>query len=403
MSTEPNGPNKPKQPQDDFDALGKAIEQEVRAAVTTLSGALQTAAVSVAETVRQNMDTVQPLQETVNAVRRKAKKVSEKAKRSPEKCSKKANEASGTAGAFALVGGIMTAVTIASMTESNFVEDWPGSLVLAVIAAWFVYGSISALLKSKRLRRLALYMNLMGDRTYCTVEQLAQATGKSQHYVRKDLRKMLESGLLEGAYLSPNVTRLFAGDMAYRLYLSQTQAAEQAAAERAAQKKQVEAAPAAEQGAQNAAKPEGVLAECDAFAAQLQKRAELIDDAAVTEQVDLLAQHTRRIRTWLATHPDKENRVRRFTGYYLPTVIKLLDTYTELDPHAVRGSVAARSQKDITDILSTINAAFQTLENGLVQDTALDVSAEISALQTVMAQEGLTQNDAFGSSRNELS
>ena len=50
----------------------------------------------------------------------------------------------------------------------------------------------------------------------------------------------------------------------------------------------------------------------------------------------------------------------------------------------------------IRDSLYTINTAFQSLQDNLLKDTAMDVSAEISALETVLAQEGLTKDELLG-------
>ena len=84
--------------------------------------------------------------------------------------------------------------------------------------------------------------------------------------------------------------------------------------------------------------------------------------------------------------------MRRFAGYYLPTTLKLLRTYNEVDAQADDSTVAGQIQTDIVGILYTINKAFSNLEDNLLQDTAMDVSAEISALETVLAQEGLTES-----------
>ena len=67
-----------------------------------------------------------------------------------------------------------------------------------------------------------------------------------------------------------------------------------------------------------------------------------------------------------------------------------------MDPQADSSAVAAEIQPDICGILYTINPAFQSLQDNLLKDTAMDVSAEISALETVLAQEGLTKDELLG-------
>ena len=47
---------------------------------------------------------------------------------------------------------------------------------------------------------------------------------------------------------------------------------------------------------------------------------------------------------------------------------------------------------DINISLDTLNAAFEKLLDSLFQDTAWDVSSDISVLHTMLAQEGLTED-----------
>ena len=90
------------------------------------------------------------------------------------------------------------------------------------------------------------------------------------------------------------------------------------------------------------------------------------------------------IIAWLEKHPGGESQIRRFVSYYMPTTLKLLRTYNEVDPQADSSAVAAEIQTDICGILYTINTAFQSLQDNLLKDTAMDVSAEISALETCL-------------------
>ena len=51
------------------------------------------------------------------------------------------------------------------------------------------------------------------------------------------------------------------------------------------------------------------------------------------------------------------------------------------------------SKKEIEDTLDTLNQAFEKLLDSVFQDTAWDVSSDISVLHTLLAQEGLTDDD----------
>ena len=78
--------------------------------------------------------------------------------------------------------------------------------------------------------------------------------------------------------------------------------------------------------------------------------------------------------------------------YYLPTTLKLLKAYREFDGQPVQGENIISSKKEIEKTLDTLNVAFEKLLDDLFQETAWDVSTDISVLHTMLAQEGLTED-----------
>ena len=73
--------------------------------------------------------------------------------------------------------------------------------------------------------------------------------------------------------------------------------------------------------------------------------------------------------------------------------LKLVDAYEEFDRQPVQGENISTAKGEIEKTLDTINFAFENLLDSLFQDAVMDISAEISVLQTLLAQEGLTQRD----------
>ena len=92
-------------------------------------------------------------------------------------------------------------------------------------------------------------------------------------------------------------------------------------------------------------------------------------------------------------HPEQVDDIRRLLKYYLPTTVKLLQAYAELESQSVDTETIQNSKKEIEATLDTLNEAFEKMLDGLFQDTAWDVSSDISVLHTMLAQEGLTKND----------
>ena len=92
-------------------------------------------------------------------------------------------------------------------------------------------------------------------------------------------------------------------------------------------------------------------------------------------------------------HPEIIPDLNRLMDYYLPMTVKLLDAYEDMDRQPIQGETIRASKKEIEDTLDTLNEAFAKLLDSVFQDTAWDVSSDISVLHTMLAQEGLTVND----------
>ena len=60
-----------------------------------------------------------------------------------------------------------------------------------------------------------------------------------------------------------------------------------------------------------------------------------------------------------------------------------------MDAQPVGGENIQTAKREIEATLDTLNVAFEKLLDSLFQDTAWDVSSDISVLNTMLAQEGL--------------
>ena len=124
------------------------------------------------------------------------------------------------------------------------------------------------------------------------------------------------------------------------------------------------------------------------FAAVLEKEQQLMQDAQAREELAAMHKTTTAICDWLEAHPESQPKTRRFAEYYIPTTLKLLHTYN--DVQGQRGENAETIRRDIAGILHTLNQAYENLYNNLLSDVAMDISSEIAALQGMLANDGLT-------------
>ena len=83
--------------------------------------------------------------------------------------------------------------------------------------------------------------------------------------------------------------------------------------------------------------------------------------------------------------------LKKLMDYYLPMTVKLLNAYAEMDAQPVQGDNIRAAKKEIEDLLDSV-----------FQDTAMDVSSDISVLNTLLAQEGLTDDELSKLKKREI-
>jgi hypothetical protein len=268
---------------------------------------------------------------------------------------------------YVVGGGLLTE---AAMTALEFCGG-----IFTLLACGFgamIAAGASRLSASKKLRLLADAAEKLNAQKGLSVEMLADLT----HQTKKKTLKKLRS------YIHKDWLNAWLDDETEMLYLT-------AEDYRAAK----EAATAAAQPQPQPEQPESGdvplnLDTARRFAAVLEKEQQLMQDAQAREELAAMHKTTTAICDWLEAHPESQPKTRRFAEYYIPTTLKLLHTYN--DVQGQQGENAETIRRDIAGILHTLNQAYENLYNNLLSDVAMDISSEIAALQGMLANDGLT-------------
>ena len=117
-----------------------------------------------------------------------------------------------------------------------------------------------------------------------------------------------------------------------------------------------------------------------------------IPDETLSARINELEDITRRIFSTVADKPEKAPQIRRFMEYYLPTVLKMLTNYRKLGEREVTGENAEKTKKSVEGAMDIVLEAFKKQHDQLYQNEMLDVTSDISVLETLMKQDGLIEN-----------
>ena len=122
--------------------------------------------------------------------------------------------------------------------------------------------------------------------------------------------------------------------------------------------------------------------------AEMKRLDESIEDETISAQIRRLEEVAGKIFQQVKAEPKKLPEIRRFMDYYLPTTLKLLNAYDRMGAAGVSGENIAGTMKRVEDIMSTIVAAFEKQLDSLFGSDALDIKAEMTVLETMLAREG---------------
>lgn len=295
-------------------------------------------------------------------------------------------------------GGVLTGtmgigflVTAGVLTLTHTVIGLGAGLGLGVLGL-FTAGSAVMLGKGisllKRSRRFKHYVQKLGKRDYCSIEELAEVSGKSEKFVRKDVSRMIRRKLFRHGHLDKQGSCLMVTDQAYAQYQETQKDLERRQAEEKKIQEEREAVLKNEKLSEEAKK---VIQEGNAYLDQIKKSNEAIPGEEISRKISRMEVIIGKIFDRVEEHPELISDLRRFMDYYLPTTVKLLNAYEDMDSQPVQGPNIQKSKKEIEDTLDTINQAFEKLLDSFFKDTAWDISSDISVLQTMLAQEGLTK------------
>ncbi len=271
-------------------------------------------------------------------------------------------------------GGILMTGTDYVMNTAYNALGIVGS-VLGLTTAGFGWMTACGAARMKAGKQLGQFADLADTTDYhkgLSVRMLADLVHQNRKKMLKKLQKYIRKGWLN-AWLDDETETLYLTAEDYR-------AAKEAAAAAAQPQPEPEKAETGDAPLN--------LDTARRFAAVLEKEQQLMQDAQAREELAAMYKTTTAICDWLEAHPESQPKTRRFAEYYIPTTLKLLHTYN--DVQGQQGENAETIRRDIAGILHTLNQAYENLYNNLLSDVAMDISSEIAALQGMLANDGLT-------------
>ena len=244
------------------------------------------------------------------------------------------------------------------------------------------------------LKRYRGYVASLQGRTYCNIKELSDQNGRSPKYILKDVQKMIEKGWFRQGHLDQDRKCLIVSHDTYQEYRAIQQ-----------RRKEQEESGLLRQEAERENPEQGsvgqVIEEGNSYLRKIRECKDAILEAEISRKISRIEMQVQRIFERVRENPDSLEDIRKLMEYYLPTTVKLLEAYRQLECQPIQGANIKSSKREIEETLDTLNVAFEKLLDSLFEDVAWDVSTDISVLHTMLAQEGLTEGDFNNTKRLE--
>lgn len=262
------------------------------------------------------------------------------------------------------------------------IEESVGNLWMLPDIAWYLEAMVfplcgfgaglgclwGGLRRQKRVRTFRSYLAMIGSRTTISISALSSAMGVSPAKVRDTLEDMLDDGFFPLGYLD------YGSD---RLVLT---------SDGIPDPPKEEEKPAQEEPAEDP--QNAILEEIRAINAD-------IDNPKLNQQIDRIGVITAKVFEYQRSHPQKSNQLHSFLSYYLPTTLKILRAYAQLENQEVDGENISAAMERIEGMMDKVVEGFEKQLDQLFQGDALDITADVEVLERMLAKDGLSSGSTL--------
>ena len=238
----------------------------------------------------------------------------------------------------------------------------------------------SGILMRRAMQRYTAYLAIIGPNEAMEIDTIAKKVGVKRKQAEQDLQKMIEKGYFgDAAYINKELGYIFMSSRA--------------------DEELARAREAAMQKTREASKKEAVKQNAEAYDQILAKIRDVNDripDEAMTEKINQIESITREIFRAVEQEPEKRGKIDRFMSYFLPTTLKLLESYANLERTNIAGKNISQSKKSIEIAMDTVVDGFKHQLDELYKSDAVSIETEVDVLTKMINRETVTAKQEFG-------
>ena len=253
---------------------------------------------------------------------------------------------------------------------SDMVSYWWFNLEELITLSIFTFSGLGMMLwgrfRARRAKKFKRYLARINNEPLIPLRPLAESIPASMDEVCQTLQQMIDEGIF--------------GDHAYIDIANETLVVDSTVARPAAVPKKKE--PAKEKKID--------LSSEDKILYEIRRANDRIPGEEISRKIDRIEEITRAILEYLKKHPERSSELHTFLDYYLPTTLKMLNTYAELDEQGMTGQNIETTKRRIEGILDKVVEGFELQLDKLYEGDMLDISSDIDVMEKMLQRDGLS-------------
>lgn len=277
-----------------------------------------------------------------------------------------------------LLGSIASLVLSGTITAASL-------LACGVVTAASIVSTVISGKSVSKFSRFKKYLKALGPQPMYTAKEIAEKSSFREEQVSADLPKLIAAVNFPYAKLDDQNSCLILEKETYQQYLDLKANRKKLEQEESERQARIAADP-------NAAAVEEMKSTGLDYIHKIRLVNDALPEENISNKLDQLELVCRKIFNYVEGHPNKLPQIRKLMSYYLPMTLKLVERYEQLESHRLQSTAIEESKAEIHSALDKINLAFENLFHRLLEDERMDLSADISVLETMLAQEGLTDH-----------
>lgn len=134
----------------------------------------------------------------------------------------------------------------------------------------------------------------------------------------------------------------------------------------------------------------------DAYCKEIINFVGSIRDASIYNELLGLEKVMRKIQSRITDDADATkltDKTDQFLEYYMPTVIKILSSYKNIEKHNLTDTESIATKKHVSEVLPTIKKAFEKEFNNMFDNERLALYADVKGLEAMLTMDGFMDED----------